>query len=52
VKKALNRAKVYAGADGLFIPSLINIELLEGFSKSSPLPVNIMLNSSNIKSID
>ena len=55
VKEALNRAEVYAdaGADGIFIPGLTNIELIEEFSKSSPLPVNIMLNSSaDIESIN
>ncbi len=55
VKEALNRAEVYAdaGADGIFIPGLTNIELIEEFSKNSPLPVNIMLNSStNIESIN
>ncbi|WP_285767416.1 isocitrate lyase/phosphoenolpyruvate mutase family protein [Peribacillus sp. SI8-4] len=55
VKEALHRADVYAdaGADGIFIPGLTNIELIEEFSKNSPLPVNIMLNSStNIESIN
>ncbi|MDP1471838.1 isocitrate lyase/phosphoenolpyruvate mutase family protein [Priestia megaterium] len=48
VKEALNRVDAYAnaGADGIFIPGLTNIELIEEFSKNSTLPVNIMLNSS------
>ena len=55
VKETLNRAEVYAvaGADGIFIPGLTNIKVIEEFSKNSPLPVNIMLNSStNIVSIN
>lgn len=48
VKEALHRAEVYAdaGADGIFIPGLTNPELIEEFSKTLSLPVNIMLNSS------
>lgn len=49
VKEALYRAEVYAdaGADGIFIPGIENIELIEEFSARSPLPVNIMINSSS-----
>lgn len=48
VKEALKRAEAYAdsGADGIFIPGLNNIELIRLFSEYSPLPVNVMLNSS------
>lgn len=50
VKEAVDRAEAYAdaGADGIFIPGLTNIELIEEFSKKSPLPVNIMLDSSTV----
>lgn len=48
VREALYRAEIYAdaGADGIFIPGIDNIELIKEFCKSSPLPVNIMIHSS------
>lgn len=32
-----------AGADGLFIPGLIDADLIEELCKSCPLPINIMV---------
>ncbi|MFJ6414240.1 isocitrate lyase/phosphoenolpyruvate mutase family protein [Terribacillus saccharophilus] len=54
VNEALNRAESYAlaGADCIFIPGLTEISLIKEFTKHSPLPVNIMLNSFNSSSID
>lgn len=45
VSLALERATAYAahGADGLFVPGLINPALIERIVKASPLPVNIMM---------
>lgn len=45
VKEAIQRAEAYAaaGADGIFIPGLTQLDLIEEFCKNSPLPVNIML---------
>ena len=45
VAAALERAQAYAaaGADGLFVPGLKNLELIRELCDSSPLPVNIML---------
>ncbi|MFD2204731.1 isocitrate lyase/PEP mutase family protein [Kiloniella antarctica] len=39
------RSKAYfaAGANGLFIPGLIDADLIEELCKSSPLPINIMV---------
>jgi methylisocitrate lyase len=45
VVQAIERAHAYAdaGADGLFAPGLINIGLIAGLAKESPLPLNIMV---------
>ena len=44
VDDALDRARAYAeaGASGLFVPGLIDLELLERVCADSPLPVNFM----------
>jgi methylisocitrate lyase len=44
VEAALERARAYAdaGADGLFVPGLIDISLIARIVSGSPLPVNIM----------
>ena len=41
----LDRARVYAeaGADGLFVPGLNDLDLIAELTKASPLPVNIMV---------
>jgi 2-methylisocitrate lyase-like PEP mutase family enzyme len=41
----LERARAYAdaGASGLFVPGLTNLDLIKTLSQFSPLPVNIML---------
>lgn len=54
VEEALKRAERYseAGADGIFIPGLAKLDMIKEFTKSSPLPVNIMLNSDNNVTID
>lgn len=43
--EAARRAKVYAdaGADGIFVPGLTDLALIEKFVQRSPLPVNIMV---------
>jgi 2-methylisocitrate lyase-like PEP mutase family enzyme len=45
VRAALDRAHVYvrAGADGLFIPGLIDDTLIKRLVRKSPLPVNVMV---------
>ncbi len=45
VAVALERAKAYAeaGADGLFVPGLKDLELVRVLCDGAPLPVNIML---------
>jgi 2-methylisocitrate lyase-like PEP mutase family enzyme len=45
VVEALERAHAYAeaGADGLFAPGLINIDLIARLAERSPLPLNIMV---------
>jgi 2-methylisocitrate lyase-like PEP mutase family enzyme len=42
---ALERARAYAeaGADGLFVPGLNDLDLIAELTKASPLPVNIMV---------
>lgn len=47
VDDALTRAHAYAkaGADGLFVPGLINETLIARLAKASPLPINIMAGS-------
>ena len=44
VEAALERARAYAdcGADGLFVPALVDDSLLAQLVEKSPLPVNIM----------
>lgn len=44
-KKAIERAKVYAeaGADGLFLPGLSDIELIAQIAQASPIPLNILV---------
>lgn len=43
--EAIGRANAYAtaGADGIFVPGLINETLIERICKASPLPVNVMI---------
>jgi methylisocitrate lyase len=45
VEQALERARAYAacGADGLFVPGLIDETLIASLVQASPLPVNIMV---------
>jgi methylisocitrate lyase len=47
VNEALERAKRYrdAGADGLFVPGLVDISLIARLAAASPLPLNVMLES-------
>lgn len=47
VDAALERAKAYAeaGADGLFVPGLVDPALIAQLAAASPLPVNIMVGS-------
>jgi methylisocitrate lyase len=44
VEHALERARAYAdgGADGLFVPGLVDAALIEQLATASPLPLNIM----------
>jgi 2-methylisocitrate lyase-like PEP mutase family enzyme len=44
VEEALERARAYAaaGADGLFVPGLVDLPLIAELTRHSPLPVNIM----------
>lgn len=45
VDEALDRARAYAdaGADGLFVPGLVDLALIGRVAASSPLPVNVMV---------
>ena len=45
LNEAARRAKVYAdaGADGVFVPGLTDLALIEKFVQLTPLPVNIMV---------
>jgi 2-methylisocitrate lyase-like PEP mutase family enzyme len=45
LNEAARRAKVYAdaGADGIFVPGLTDLALVEKFVQLTPLPVNIMV---------
>ena len=45
LNEAARRAKAYAdaGADGIFVPGLTDIALIEKFVQLTPLPVNIMV---------
>lgn len=46
--EALKRAEAYkkAGADGLFVPGLIDLTLIRKLTEASPLPVNILVGGS------
>jgi 2-methylisocitrate lyase-like PEP mutase family enzyme len=48
VEDALERARAYAdaGADGLFVPGLVDEKLIARVVEGSPLPVNIMMSAS------
>jgi 2-methylisocitrate lyase-like PEP mutase family enzyme len=45
LNEAAGRAKIYAdaGADGIFVPGLADLALIERFVQLAPLPVNIMV---------
>lgn len=45
LKEAARRAEVYAaaGADGIFVPGLTDLRLIESFVRLMPLPVNVMV---------
>jgi Phosphoenolpyruvate phosphomutase len=45
LNEAAKRAKAYAdaGADGIFVPGLTDLALIEKFARLTPLPVNIMV---------
>src|SRR5262249_8837496 len=45
VRAALDRAKIYAeaGADGLFVPGVVDETLIGRIVEGSPLPLNIMV---------
>ena len=45
-KKAIERAHIYAeaGADGLFLPGLSEIQFIAQIAKQSPIPLNILVN--------
>ena len=45
LNEAAKRAKAYAdaGADGIFVPGLTDLVLVEKFAQLTPLPVNIMV---------
>jgi 2-methylisocitrate lyase-like PEP mutase family enzyme len=45
LNEAARRAKAYAdaGADGIFVPGLTDLALIEKFVRLTPLPVNIMV---------
>jgi 2-methylisocitrate lyase-like PEP mutase family enzyme len=45
LNEAARRAKIYAdaGADGIFVPGLTDLVLIEKFVQRTPLPVNIMV---------
>jgi 2-methylisocitrate lyase-like PEP mutase family enzyme len=45
LNEALRRARAYAdaGADGIFVPGLTELALIEQFALVTPLPVNIMV---------
>lgn len=48
VEQALERARAYAdcGADGLFVPGLVDETLIASLVRASPLPVNVMVDAS------
>lgn len=51
--QVVERADAYAkaGADGLFVPGLATISLIAELAKRSPIPINILANSSTSVSI-
>lgn len=54
VAQALERARAYAeaGADGIFVPGLADLALIADITKSSPIPVNIMVSDgANLKAL-
>ena len=48
VAEAIERARAYAeaGADGIFVPGLVDIKLIARLAEESPLPLNIMVGES------
>ena len=48
LSEVVDRAHAYAeaGADGLFVPGLASISLISQLAKKSPIPLNILINSS------
>jgi 2-methylisocitrate lyase-like PEP mutase family enzyme len=53
VAAALERAQAYAsaGANGLFVPGLKNVELIRELCAGSPLPVNLMLEDTSAATV-
>jgi 2-methylisocitrate lyase-like PEP mutase family enzyme len=51
--QVIERAHAYAdaGADGLFVPGLVTISLIAELTKKSPIPVNILADSSTALSV-
>ena len=49
IQAAIERAHAYAdaGADGIFVPGLTNIERIAELAAASPLPVNVMLDQNS-----
>lgn len=43
VVEAIERARAYADADGIFAPGLVDISLIARLAEASPLPLNIMI---------
>ncbi|NRB20554.1 MAG: isocitrate lyase/phosphoenolpyruvate mutase family protein [Rhodobacteraceae bacterium] len=45
MEEAIQRARAFAaaGANGLFVPGLMDLELIAEICKASPLPVNVMM---------
>lgn len=54
LQSAIERAQIYAaaGADGIFVPGLSDIEQIGRFVAASPLPVNIMLGANSPESAE
>lgn len=52
VSEAIDRAHVYAeaGADCLFVPGLVNLDLIARLAKKSPLPVNVLDEDGSLRS--
>lgn len=49
VSEALKRAEAYkgAGADGLFVPGLVDLTLIAKLTSASPLPINVLVRGAN-----